>query len=154
MSEPYEVPEDVKRYFRENSWAWEKEGLCDYRTWRVLSDHMRGLSEEAAADVFGTSIGYLSNAQNEIEIYREALRRLQRGEGDVDVQDWLDGLGFKVHRSKLGASLVKRISNLYQHTISVIHNFIRSVSGVLNMKMSEVSFSFAVSPTIDVKFTQ
>ena len=106
---------------------------------------------EAAQDLLGTAISYVSEASNKIAIYQEALAKLnQMKESEVD--DWLKMVGFDVQHNKLGTKLVQKISQLFQSIMQVISNFIKSIVGVLNMKLDGVEFEFSVSPSVSLTF--
>jgi len=143
------IPEEVRDYFNKNSSAWIEHftSLEIYPTVATIQD----LSPEQAQDLLGTAISYVSVASNEITIYQEALAKLNQME-ESEVDDWLAMVGFKVQHNKLGTKLVQKISQLFQNIMQVISNFIKSIVGVLNMKLDEVEFEFSVSPSVSLTF--
>jgi len=144
------IPDEVRDYFKENSSAW-REHFWSLETYFRAASEIQNLPPEAAQDLLGTAISYVSATSNEIAIYQEALAKLHQMQ-DHEVDEWLAKVGFSMQHNKLGTKLVQMISQLFQNIMQVISNFIKSIVGVLNMKLDEVEFEFSASPSVSLTF--
>ena len=144
------IPEEVRVYFNENSSAWG-EYFRSIETYSLTASTIQNLPPEAAQDLLGAAISYVSATSNEIAIYQEALAKLHQMQ-EHEVDEWLAKVGFSVQHNKLGTKLVQKISQLFQNIMQVISNFIKSIVGVLNMKLDEVEFEFSASPSVSLTF--
>jgi GTP-sensing pleiotropic transcriptional regulator CodY len=144
------IPPEVRAYFNDNCSAW-REHFRSPETYSLATSTIKDLPPEAAEDLLGTAISYVSATSNEIAIYQEALAKLHQMQ-DHEVDEWLAKVGFSVQHNKLGTKLVQKISQLFQNIMQVISNFIKSIVGVLNMKLDEVEFEFSASPSVSLTF--
>jgi len=144
------IPDEVRDYFEENSSAW-REHFRSLETYSRAASKIQNLPPEAVQDLLGTAISYVSATSNKIAIYQEALAKLHQMQ-DHEVDEWLAKVGFSVQHNKLGTKLVQKISQLFQNIMQVISNFIKSIVGVLNMKLDEVEFEFSASPSVSLTF--
>lgn len=144
------IPDEVREYFNENSPVW-REHFRSPETYSLAASAIQKLPLEAAQDLLATAISYVSATSNEIAIYQEALAKLHQMQ-EREVDEWLAKVGFSVQHNKLGTKLVQKISQLFQNIMQVISNFIKSIVGVLNMKLDEVEFEFSASPSVSLTF--
>jgi hypothetical protein len=147
---PDRIPEDARDVLREYSSTW-REYCGDAETFSVALERLP-LDEAVLSEVLSDALAYVHETGYQARIYQEALYRLEQGQSEDEVDEWLKGLDYPVKHNLLRPALLRRIGQAAQSAIVFIKGFIAQIVNTLNMPLQSWEVSFSASPGITVTF--
>jgi hypothetical protein len=147
---PDRIPVEARDVLRRYSPRWQ-EYCGDAKTFSDALERLP-LDEAVLTEVLSDALAYVHETAYRARIYQEALNRLDQGQSEAEVDEWLWGLDYPVEHNQLRPALLRRIGQAAQSAIVFIKGFLVQIVSILNLPLQSWEVSFSASPGITVTF--
>jgi hypothetical protein len=144
------IPEDARSKLGAYSPTW-REYCGDAETFSKALESLPE-EEEVLSAVLSDALAYVHETTYRARIYEEALNRLDQGESEDAVDEWLEGLGYPVEHNQLRPALLRGIGQAAQNAIVIIQGFIGQLVALLNLPLQSWDVTFSAPPGITLTF--